>query len=404
MSTYLYEALDKDNQTVRGEFDAEGKGEVLEHLLRRSLRPLSIHALREGVFAKTSFSFFDRLTQVDMLFLVRNLGTTIKAGLSIDESLDLLIADVEKPFLRSMLQSIQAGIKKGEQLSLEFERYKRYFPPAFIGMVKAGEISGQLDATFQSLSSYLSKEHQLRQQIRAALVYPIVLLFASGAVVALLLIVVLPRLAASFSQSGVKLPLITKIFIGMSNALTFSFTLDLVVVAALAWFFIYFRRTEAGTRLWQNILSQVPVAKELVQQVALVRMTRTLGNLLGSGISAIESVTITADTIGNIHYEEALRKSAKDLELGTTLSQSLEKSPNLYPRILVGLVLVGERTGTLSSILISLADFYDDEVGNRLKNLTAVLEPALLLVIGLIVGAIALSILLPIYQLVGSVG
>jgi len=403
MSTYLYEAFDKDGTVVRGEFDAQGKGEVLEHLLRRSLKPVSIRALRDGSQG-LSRSFFNRLSSVDVLFLVRNLSTTIKAGMSIVESLDVLIADTDKPFLRSMLQRVQAGIKSGQQLSVEFEAYKKHFPAAFIGMLKAGEISGALDKTLDSLAVYLTKEFQLRSQVRSALVYPTVLLCASLGVITLLLGVVLPKLTKAFTESKIELPLLTRIFIGISNALTYSLILDVLIVGFLAWLFFYFRRTSLGKRIWQSTITHLPIAKDVIRKVAIVRFTRTFGNLIGSGISAIEALEISADSLGNAEYAAALHAAARDLERGVSLSHSLERSPQLFPRILVGLIVVGERTGSLSPMLLSLSEFYDEEVSNRLKNLTSVLEPLLLLVMGVVVGAIALSILLPIYQLVGKVG
>lgn len=403
MATFTYEAYDAHGVVVRGQIEASGKGEVVEQLLRKSLKPLSVTPLRSAS-SGLQMQLIKKLSAVDVLFLVRNLATTIKAGMSVVESLEMLVSDTERPYLRFVLQKVQAGVKNGQQLSKGFEEFRDQFPPAFIGMLKAGEISGQLDATLTSLGGYLTKEYQLRQQVKSALIYPTVLLCASIAVIALLLIVVLPRLTSSFAQSGIKLPLVTKIFLALSNALTYSITLDIAVLVFFVWFFLYFRRRPLGKRIWFSFLWHIPVAKHVITKIALVRFTRTFGNLSGSGIAAVEALEITADSLGNPIYAGALHAAARDIERGVSLSSSLSTHPDIFPKVLIGLITVGERTGSLSSILLTLADFYEDEVGTRLKNLTAILEPLLLLIMGLVVGAIALSILLPIYQLVGNVG
>lgn len=405
MSTFLYEAYDKDGATVRGEYEAQTSEEVVEHLLHRSLSPVSIRSLKANSATELSFSsLFKRLSPVDVLFLVRNLATTLKAGMSMVEALDIMIADTDRPYLRYVLQTIQAGMKSGLPFSKGFEQFRGSFPPAFIGMLRAGEASGELDSTLASLGAYLAKEYNLRQAVRAAMIYPVVLLCASAGVVALLLIVVLPRLSKAFAQSGVELPFITKVFLALSNALTYSIWLDLAVVAGLVWFFTYFRRTVIGRRFMLSVLMRTPVARDVVKKVALVRFTRTFGHLIGGGVSAIEALDIAADSVGNDDFAAAIRKAGEDLQHGISLSHSLPERRDLFPSILIGLIVVGEKTGTLSAILLDLADFYDEEAGNRLKNLTSILEPILLLVMGLIVGSIALSIMLPIYQLIGKVG
>ncbi len=402
MATFLYEAYDKSGAPVRGEFEAKNKDEVVAYLMKRGLTPASVNPLAGGGKLSLSFSFFERVTSVDVLFLIRNLATALKAGLSVVESLDILIADSTKGVIKRMLQGVMSTIKNGEPLSRSFIPYRDVFPVAFIGMLRAGEISGNLDQTLDSLSLYLRKEYSLRQRVKSALIYPIVLLLASIGVVVLLLVGVLPRLSGSFVQNDVNLPLLTKIFLAASNVLTYSLTLDMLIVAALIAGGITLHRTPGGRKFVATIFAHMPVAKDVVQKVALVRFTRTFGNLINGGISALEALDISADSVGNAVYAAALRDAAEEIKNGSPLSRALGRHPELFPNILRSLVSVGERTGSLGNILIALADFYDEEVENKLKDLTAIIEPALLLVMGLVVGAIALSILMPIYQLVGN--
>lgn len=402
MSIYLYETYNREGAIVRGEYEAGTREEVVEYLLRRELTPISVTPLHgENRGLSLSLFLFEKITSVDILFLIRNLSATVKAGLSIVEALEIIIADTEKKIVKNMLQEVQAIVKNGQPLSSGFENYANSFPPVFLGMLRAGEVSGQLDRTLSELGQYLSKEYALRARVKSALTYPVILLVASLGVVTLLLIFVLPKLTKAFASSGVELPWFTKFFLSLSSMLTYSFFLDVIVLALALWFFTYFRTTQTGKRFFSLVISHTPVANELVKKVALVRFTRTFGNLMSSGLSAIESLESSARSLGNQKYQSAVLSVTEDVKNGISISDSLSKFPDLFPRLLVSLTIVGERTGSLSQILITFSDFYEEDVDNKLKDLTSVLEPALLLIMGLLVGSIAFSIILPIYQLVG---
>ncbi|MBI5400874.1 MAG: type II secretion system F family protein [Candidatus Yonathbacteria bacterium] len=403
MSTFIYEAYNRERAIVHGEYEGSTREEVVAYLIKRDLTPIAVDALNvrgkgKGILA---FEFFGSIKPVDIMFLVRNLGATIKAGLSIAEAIDIIIADTEKPALRNILQEAQALFRNGQTLSKGFEPHADLFPPIFMGMLRAGEMSGQLDKTFAELGDYLAKEYNLRSKVKSALTYPVILLIASGGVITLLLVFVLPRLTKAFESSGVQLPFITKVFLGISSMLVWSYTLDVIVLAGLVWFFVYFRTTRLGKKVFVSIIEHVPVASDLIKKVALVRFSRTFGNLIGSGISAVEALELSSQSIGNHAYTQALEATSIDIKNGIPLSEALAKSPKLFPRLLISLVIVGERTGTLTEILRTFSNFYEEEVDNRLKDLTALLEPMLLLIMGVLVGSIAFSIILPIYQLVG---
>lgn len=402
MAIFIYEVYNKDGAVVRGEYEALTREEVVEYLLRRDLTPISVEAIRGGKAGlDLSISLFEKVKPVDILFLVRNLSATVKAGLSIVEALDILIADTEKKMMKDILREVQALVKNGQPLSAGFANFASQFPPVFLGMLRAGEASGQLERTLTELGQYLSKEYALRAKVKSALTYPIILLVASIGVVSLLLIFVLPRLTKAFASSGVELPWVTKFFLGLSSMLTYSFTLDIIVIFFATWFFLYFRKTIIGRKFFFLLISHIPVANELIKKVALVRFTRTLGNLMASGLSAVGSLESAAQSIGNQKYEVAIKAIVDNVKNGMSISDALTKFPDLFPRLLVSLVIVGERTGSLSEILITFSDFYEEDVDNKLKGLTSVLEPVLLLIMGLLVGSIAFSIILPIYQLVG---
>ncbi len=402
MATYRYEAYEKDGAIVRGELDAGGKEEVLTYLHRRNLTPVLVEDAKEGQGLSKNITLFEHIDSVDILFLVRNLATAIKAGATIMDALQILSADTSKGIMKRMLQDVQSSISSGLPISKAFEAYRSVFPVAFIGMLRAGEATGDLGGTLSTLSDFLRKDFSLRARVKSALVYPAILVVASTGVIALMLIVVLPRLSGIFSSQNLQLPLITRFFFGLSKALTFSFTLDVVVVVGFIAGIFVMRRTEKGKRLLVKILSHTPIASDVMRKVAIVRFARTFGTLVSGGVVAIESLEITRESIGNVAYEDALTKAIEDMKNGSPLSRTLSGYPDLFPNILLSLIRVGEQTGTMGQILSSLAEFYDEEVDNRLKDLTTILEPLLLLVMGGVVGGVAIAILLPIYQLVGK--
>ena len=403
MSTYFFEASNKENKITHGEYDANSPEEVISYLNRRELTPLSVKSVSDISRSKDvlSIQLFSSISYVDIMFFVRNLSVTVKAGLSIVEAFEILIKDTKNKLMKKILEGVQGMVQNGQPLSASFSSYKDLFPPIFIGMIKAGEVSGQLDKNLTELAKYLSKEYALRSKIKGALTYPIILLVAATVVVSLMLMFVLPKLTASFAASGVALPWITKVFLTISNILTWSYIADAVVVAGLIFFFSYFRTTRVGKKLFFTVASHLPVADNLIKKIALVRFARTLGNLIGSGLSVIDSLSIASQSIDNQEYTDAINKAIEDIKTGVPISESLNKYPKLFPNLLMSLIVVGERTGSLQEILITFADFYDEEVDNTLKELTSVLEPALLLIMGLMIGAIAVSIILPIYQLIG---
>jgi len=403
MATFIYEAANKEGFIEKGKFEAESKSEVVRYLERKNLIPIFIDIEGEvKKFRGFQFSPFETIRPIDRILLVRNLSATIKAGLNILESLDILITDATKKLIKKFLSQAKFNLQKGQPLSATFVQFKKYFPPVFVGLVKAGEASGRLGENLDELSRYLIKEYNLRKKIRTALAYPVILLIGSIGVITMLLLFVLPRLAKSFQMSKVELPFITKTLVSISKIFTFSPLLDLAVAVGLIWFFIYFRKTFLGRRFFLKLLLKIPIARDLVKKVALVRFTRTFGGLMASGITVIEALDISAEAVSNETYKRIILDSKEQVKAGVPLSRIFKNHSDFFPHLLLNMMAVGERTGTLEHILKTFSDFYEEEVDDTLKDLTTFLEPLLLLFMGLVIGVIALSILLPIYQLVGK--
>ncbi|GMQ94997.1 MAG: type II secretion system F family protein [Patescibacteria group bacterium] len=398
---FIYEATDKDGALVRGEHHARNKREVVERLKKQGFIPVSVKE-KGKLYIQKIGGIGGRVTAMDRIALVRNLATTIKAGVSILEAVEILIADTPKGIMRKILVSARAGLQNGQPLSSVFEAYKKHFPPVFVGMVRAGEASGQLSRVLDELARHLAKEYNLVRKMRSALAYPVILLVGSTAVVVLLLVFILPRLAKTFASAGTELPGLTVFLIGVGNVLSYSLLLDLFVLGVVVWFFVYARRMPWGSALVNAIMFHLPIARDLVKKIALVRFSRTFGNIIGSGIPILEALELSAEAVGNNYYKTALLKTKEEVKNGVSFSEALRKYPHLFPRMFVSMVAVGEKTGTLENIFKNFADFYEEGVDATLKDLTTFLEPLLLALMGVVIGVIAISVLLPIYQLVGS--
>jgi type II secretory pathway component PulF len=406
MPVFTYEATDKNGLTRSGEQTAPNKAGVIEHLEREGWTPIAVNEKYgqggEERGKGLQFALFESVSVVDRMMMARNMSAMIKAGISLMEALDILIADASKGIVKTIFVSAKTNLQNGRPLSATFEQYKKYFPPVFIGMFRVGEASGQLDRILDELAKFMAREYGLTRKVRSALAYPVILIVASLAVVTLLVAFILPRLAKTFAQTGAELPLITRVLVAAGEAIAYSFVLDVVIVAGLVWFFTFFRKTPMGQRFFLSILMHTPVARDLVKKVALVRFARTLGNLVSSGVSILEALDLAADSVGNSYYREAILAAKDQIKSGVPIAQTFEQHGNLFPKLFVNMLVVGEKTGTLDNILKTLADFYEEEVDDALKNLITVLEPLLLLFMGVMIGTIAISILMPIYQLVGK--
>jgi type II secretory pathway component PulF len=403
MSLFVYEAINEDGRIITSEINSASKEEVVAILTQKHLAPVKIEL--KGSDSKVSVgskAIFESFSALDKIILVRNLAATIKAGLTLSEALDIMVVDTTKNIVKKFLVEARQGVLNGQPLSSIFEKHSKDFSPIFTGMIRAGESSGMLDRSLEELNSHLDREYKLIKKIKSALTYPLILVVASIGIITVMLVFVLPKLSKSFAQNNVELPALTKVLISISNALTYSPILDVALVAGFIGFVMYFRKTASGKKFLSEAAFRIPVAKNLIKKIMLVRFSRTLGSLIGSALSISESLNLTAKAVGNSKYEEAILKANSDIKNGIPLSRALKNNPKLFPNFLTSLVAVGEKTGTLDKVLKNFADFYEEDVSGALNDLTTFLEPLLLLGMGVVVGLIALSILLPIYGMVGT--
>lgn len=406
MANFLYNALDAHGASHHGELQARDRKAAADSLSRGGLTVVSLKEKdsveRESGFFSSIFS--GSITPLDRILLTRHLSAIVRAGISLGEAIDILIYNSQKrPLLTKLLEEAKRNLEEGHPLSAVFAAYPEHFPPVFVGLIKAGEASGTLDTTLENLGNQLLRDYELMRKVRSAMVYPAILLVASMGIIMLLLTFVLPRLAATFGQSNIKLPLITQTIVNVSAFLASQKTLTMLVfLGSISGAFIFLRKP-AGKRFALSIFAHLPISKDLIKGLALARFSRTLKNLIKSGVSLMDGLDIVAASAGNDAYSQEFLAMREELKKGVSFADTFRKREDYFPRLVGSLIAIGERTGSLENSLDIIAGFYDEEVDRTLHTLVTLLEPLLLLIMGLVVGGIALSVLLPIYQMVGSI-
>lgn len=402
MATFSYTAARNDGSLITGELETADRASVVAYLQRQNLLVVAVEEKKVAQQALQSM-VLGGFSASDRVLLIKHLATIIKAGLSIKEAVDILLSDAEKPIVKRILTEAKFNLEKGQPLSITFASYPKYFSKVFVNLIKAGESSGTLEQALDNLGVQLSRDYELVRKIRTAMVYPAVLLGGSIGVVVLLLTVVVPRLTKFFAQSGYQLPLITRILVGMSKLLTASpilTVIGLVGLVALVWAAF---KTGTGKSILISLVGRLPIFSKLVHRVSLTRFARTLSTLLKSGLDILTAIKITSDAVGDPRYRKVLLQATEEISRGVSLNNVLRSQPELFPHLVTSMVSVGEKTGTLDSVLKTLSDFYEEEVDNALKTLVSLLEPLMLVIMGLVVGGIALAVILPIYQAVGNI-
>jgi type II secretory pathway component PulF len=402
VAVFAYTAARKDGSLVTGELETADRAAVAEYLRRQNLL---VVAVREAGRSEAALqrALFSRFSALDRILLTKHLATILAAGLSLQEAVDILIEDASRPAVRRLLTEIRFNLQSGQPLSATLSAHPRYFSSVFVSLVRAGESSGTLEGALERLSVELRKEYELKRRVRAAMVYPLVLLIGSLAVVALLLTVVLPRLSRFFAETSYQLPAITRLLLAASAVLTArplvtALTAALVVGALWVGF-----TTRTGRTLLARAGAHLPLTARLIARVNVTRFTGTLGTLLAAGLDLLTSLRITAAAVNDQRYRRALAAVEREVGRGVALTNALRQHPALFPSLVVSMVGVGEKTGTLDGVLGTLAGFYEEEVDDALKTLVSLLEPLLLVVMGVVVGSIALAIILPIYQSVSAI-
>ncbi|MFN3395964.1 MAG: type II secretion system F family protein [Thermodesulfovibrionales bacterium] len=379
-----------------GEVVAASKDEVIAILRRRNITPTVITEKK----VKKAFGFGGKVKDKDIVVFTRQFATMIDAGLPLVQALEILSTQVENKNLARTIFTVKADVEAGSTYADALRKHPRVFSELYVNMVAAGEAGGVLDTILNRLAAYIEKAMKLKKKVKGAMIYPAVVTSVAIIVVAVIMIAVVPTFAKMFSQLGGTLPLPTRIVMGMSNFLAgVGGLIILGLIIAFVVSVVQIRRTEKGKKTTDAILLKLPIFGMILNKVAVAKFTRTLGTLISSGVPILDGLDITAKTAGNKVVEYSVMDVRKAVAEGKTLAEPLSKA-KVFPPMVTHMIAVGESTGALDSMLGKIADFYDDEVDAAVSNLTAMLEPVLMVFLGTTVGFIIISMYLPIFRLI----
>jgi len=345
---------------------------------------------------------FGRVSLVDRALFAKHLSVMLKSGLPLSEAIDVARSSARGK-LSKVLKGVQSSIESGHSLADSFARYPKTFSGLFVNATRAGEFSGTLVESMENIAEELEKEKKLRSKITGAMVYPIVVLIAAFGLGIVLSFVVLPKITPLFEGLGVELPMTTRVLISFSHFIqNYGLIFFLFIIGFIA-FFIWLVRQEFSQPITHKLLLSVPIVKNVSKNANLARFSRTLGMLLKSGVQIDEALDITRGTTNNYYYRQALARVSQNVRTGSKLSDNLAAYKKYFPIIAIKMIKVGEESGRFEDTLFYLADFYEAEVDTATKSLSTAIEPALLIIIGLVVGFLALSIITPIYDITGNI-
>jgi len=394
---YHYIAATAEGKAVDGDIDADSLGQVLQFLATKSLRPVTVepYKVRRGI------PFLTRgITVADKVFLTKYLSLMLKVGTDLLSAINILIADFDKPVVRSLLLELRENLTKGRPFYEAFANHPKSFSTVFVSLIRAAETSGNLQGAFEDLSTSLQKEADLRSKVTSALIYPIILLAIAGAVVIFLTTFALPKIADAFSQTGIEPPFFSRVVFGIGLFIGANLkTIFITVVPIIAFCVYFFWKNTFGKRMLDQTVRRIPVISKVYREVAIQRFASTMSALLKAGLPIIQTLNITGDVVGFEEYRVSIRRVTEEgLAKGLTIGEAFRRE-TAFPKVVTNLMAISERAGHLDEVMGTLADFYASSVEASLRTLVSVLEPILLLTMGLMVGVIAIAIIVPIYQL-----
>jgi type IV pilus assembly protein PilC len=401
MPTFTFKAMDLAGVPARGEVDALSKQAVADQLKERGLVVLDIASKYRS--RELNIDLFSRVKPADLAVATRQLSTMVSSGVTILRSLSVLEAQTQSKLLQSTLAAVRRDVEAGLLLSAALERHPKIFNTLYVAMVRAGEAGGVLEGSLLRIADQLEKDASLRRQVRSAMIYPTLVI--SFAVIVLLALVafLIPVFQSVFKQFGGNLPTLTQFMVGLSDLVRHQWYLVLGFTIGSAFGFFYWKRSKRGRAQWDAFKLRIPMKiGSVVQKVAIARWSRTLSSLTSAGVPIMQSLEITGRTAGNTVVDDAMASVISSVKAGGTISEPLRAS-RAFPPMVSHMVGVGEETGALDTMLAKLADFYEDEVAAAIKALTSILEPAMIILVGGIVGVIVISMYLPLFNVYNQI-
>lgn len=410
MPTYIYTAKTKDGQTKTGHGEATDQRELAALLRTQKLTLISAEPAGYDQSDQKLISFLKNLAKkwgwvslVEKMIFSRHLAVMIEAGLSLNRALQILARQSKNPKFTKIINQVEDSVRQGKSFSDSLALYPKVFGAVYVNMVRVGESGGNLSEVLKLLAEQMKKDHELISRVKGAMIYPSVIIVAMFGIGVLMMIMVVPKLTSIFAELDMDLPLSTRVIIGLSDFLKNNYIWSLIIFASLIVIIKLLYKIKAVKKVFHKIYLYLPIFGSLIKKVNSARFSRMISSLINSGVPIVKSIQIVAGVLNNVHFKNALLESAQEVQKGKELSKSLAKYKNLYTPMVIQMISVGEKTGNLSEILETLADFYEEEVDNTTKNLSSIIEPVVMIVIGGAVGFFAISMIQPMYSMMGGI-
>ncbi|MDP2210682.1 MAG: type II secretion system F family protein [Candidatus Aquicultor sp.] len=397
-NTFAYKVRDSKGNLLKGQIDGDGVTMVATKL--RQMGYVVIELKEKSLAQKEiNLPFSNRVKSKDLTIFSRQFATMINAGLSLTRCLNILAEQTESKALKKVIASVLEDVERGKALSDAMAKHTSTFPPIFINLVRAGETGGVLDVVLMRVADHFEKEASIKSKIKSAMAYPAAMFTFSMAITFVLITFIVPLFVAMFEDMGGNLPLPTKVLLTLSNFIRSSWFIIIPVIIAAIYLLRVYSKTEKGRENIDNLKLHLPIAGVLVRKMSISRFTRTFGTLLSSGVPILVALDIVAESAGNAIVSAAVKRTRISIKEGETIAKPLAED-KVFPPMVVQMIAIGEETGALDSMLSKIADFYDEEVSNMVDALTSIIEPLMIIVMGLIIGGIIVALYMPMFQII----
>ncbi len=401
MPEFEYEILTHEGEAKKGSIFAANERTAVQQLQSQGYYISKINPKEKGK-GWTSLEI-GGVSLLNKTVLVEQLAAMLKAGMPLVESLNIISEQTKSQQLKEILATAARDVSNGVPLSTTFSKYPKVFDKVFVQVVRAGEVSGILEKNLRYLAAELRRQYELNQKIRGAMLYPIVIICAMIGIGIALMVFVVPRIATVLEESGGELPATTVAMINISRFLVDYWWAVVLIIAGIVFFFWWLSKQPGPKRAFSSFWLKVPIVNRYKRKAALAAFSGTLSNLIRSGMPIVEAISVTGDTMKDKIYGDALKRIAERVKRGVGLVESVEEEKNLFPPLVLGMLRVGERTGEVSVVLNRLAELYENQLMNEIRSLISLIEPILMLIVGIAIAALALSIITPIYTVLGTV-
>ncbi len=402
MAIFKYIAIDQQNKTVNGTIDALDRATAMTTLNKQNLRPVSVREGSTGASGLGNLLGNNRVKSTHLVIFTRQLSTMINAGVPLLRALSSLADHSESPALKKILNGIIQDVEGGAPFGDALSKYPNTFSDVYVNMVRAGEAAGILDEILSRLAVQQEKNATIRKKIKSAMTYPMVLVVIMTAAFFGLMLFVIPQIAKILKDLGgpdAELPPLTQFMLGLSAVMTNYWFIIIPGLIGAVYLLLRYIKTPTGKALFHRFILKVPAIKGIVRKVAVARFARTFSSLMSAGVAVLEALSVTGRAIGNIVYEEALIKAVEEVKNGRPLSAVIDEYQHLFPPIVGQMLAVGEETGQTDTVLVKVADFYEEEVDVAIEGISAIIEPVMIVFMGSMVGLIAASVMGPIASL-----